>query len=102
MSLSITCQEVVYLTRLIVELIPYHQSAIVMNDNQGAIALVKNPVKHTKSKHIDIRYHFVRECYLNQQIVLDYIPSNDNIADIFTKPAKKSLLLKFRHYLFGV
>ena len=90
-----------HLTRLIEELTPYNQSAILFNDNQGAIALVKNPVKHPKSKHIDIRYHFVRECYLNKQVVLDYVPSNDNIADIFKKPPKKCLLQKFRLYLFG-
>ena len=63
-----------------------------MNDNKGALVLIKNPVKHSRVKHIDIRYHFTRECYQSNQIVLDYVPSSDNEADIFTKPPKKELI----------
>ena len=102
-SLSITCQESIHLTRLLTELLPSTELAptFIKNDNQGAIALIKNPVKHMKAKHIDIRYHFVRECYHSNQIVVDYVPSNDNIADIFTKPAKRDALKTFGHYLFG-
>ena len=78
------------------ELLPIKlKPAIVKNDNQGALSLVKNPVKYSKTKHIDIRYHYVRECYNDGKIVIDYVPSEDNIADIFTKPPKKHLLIKF-------
>jgi len=70
-------------------------------DNQGALALSKNPTKHSKAKHIDIRYHFVRECYEKGVLELEYIPSNDNYADIFTKPPKKFLLEKFTCVIFG-
>ena len=58
-------------------------------------------IQHSKAKHIDIRYHFVRECYNDGKISLDYVPSGDNIADIFTKPPKKHLLQKFEQFLFG-
>ena len=66
-------------------------------DNQGALALSKNPTKHSKAKQIDIRYHFVREFYEkgNRMLELKYAPSNDNFADIFTKPPKKFVLEKF-------
>ena len=102
MALSITCQETIYLRRLINGLLPSKMgTTIIRNDNQGALALVKNPVKHSKAKHIDIRYHFVRECYNDGKISLDYVPSGDNIADIFTKPPKKHLLQKFEQFLFG-
>ncbi|XP_066926784.1 uncharacterized protein [Clytia hemisphaerica] len=102
MAISITCQETIYLNRLINELLQSKtQPIIVKNDNQGALALVKNPVKHTKAKHIDIRYHFIRECYDEGSILLDYVPSGDNVADIFTKPPKKQYLLKFEQFLFG-
>ena len=64
MALSATCQEVAYLSRLTNEIISREMdSVIVKNDNQGALSLVKNPVQHPKSKHIDIRYHFIREHY---------------------------------------
>ena len=73
----------------------------INNDNQGAIGLVKNPVKHQKSKHIDIRYHFMREYYQSNKITLSYVSSNENSADIFTKPIKKVSKSKIEKYLFG-
>ena len=72
-AMSTACQELIY--HLISKLLPLKMSpAILMNNNQGALALIKNPVKHSKAKHIDIRYHFTRECFQNDQIVLDYVP----------------------------
>ena len=60
-----------YLTRLLTELARQEYAPTgLKNDNQGIIALIKNPVKHMKSKHIDIRYHFVRECYQDNYIVV--------------------------------
>ena len=76
-------------------------NSLMSCDNQGAIALSKNPTKHSKAKHIDIRYHFVRECHEKGVLDLKYVPSNDNFADIFTKPPKKFLLEKFTHFIFG-
>lgn len=54
-------------------------------DNQSAIRLVKNPEYHKRSKHIDIRYHFVREKYEEGIFSLDYISTDNMVADIFTK-----------------
>ena len=102
MAISAACQEMSYLSKLLKELLQINFEPVnLRNDNHGAIALVKNPIKHMKSKHIDIRYHFVREFYQQDRILLEYIPSNDNYADIFTKPAKKNLIQKFKEFLFG-
>ena len=102
MALSITCQETVYLTRLLNELLPSNlQPAIIKNDNQGALALVKNPVKHIKSTHIDIRYHYVRECFNDNKITLDSVQSDKNVADILTKPQKRHFLHQFGQFLFA-
>ena len=101
-SLSITCQETIYLARLVNELVNHDlQSPIIKNDNQGALSLIKNPVKHSRSKHIDIRYHYIREVYSNGDVVIDYVPSEDNVADLLTKPPKRHLLIKFGQFLFG-
>ena len=62
------------------------QSVKLYADNQGAIALAENPVHHQRSKHIDIRYHFIRFEIDNGTVVLEYIPTDKNIADLFTKP----------------
>ena len=64
-------------------------------DNQGAIALAKNPVDHQRSKHIDIKYHFIRNEIQNNIVELIYVQSEDNVADIFTKPVSKFKLKKF-------
>lgn len=55
-------------------------------DNQSAIALCKNPVFHERSKHIDIRYHYVRDCVEEEKIVVEYVRTGAQLADILTKP----------------
>ena len=54
-------------------------------DNQGAIALAKDNKFHSRTKHIDLRYHFIREAVEERKIKMEYIPSSENVADIFTK-----------------
>ena len=56
-------------------------------DNQSAIALAKNPVLHQ-----DIKYHFIRVEVQNGYILLKYIPSEQNLADMFTKPITRKRL----------
>ena len=68
---------------------PLEDPIVINEDNQGAIAMTKNPVGHTRTKHIDMRYHFVREGVQNRAIILKYVPSGDMIADILTKPLPK-------------
>ena len=88
MSLSATCQEVAYLTRLLTDILNIDFEPVeIKNDNQGTIAFAKNPVKHHKSKHIDIRYHFIRDYLREDKISISYVPSENNLADIFTKPS---------------
>ena len=58
----------------------------VFEDNQGAIALSKNPKFHKRTKHIDIRYHFVREKVDDGQVLLEYCPTQGMLADLMTKP----------------
>jgi len=62
-------------------------------DNQSAIALAKDNKFHARTKHIDIRYHFIREAVEDRKIELKYIPTDDNVADTFTKALAKG---KFR------
>ena len=64
-------------------------------DNMGAIDLCKNPVHHQRSKHIDIKYHFILSKICDGSFVLEYVPSKENIADIFTKACTKLSLRKF-------
>jgi len=62
------------------------QGPVVVNaDNQGSIALSKNPVFHDRSKHIDIQYHYARELIRNGRIMLNYVPTADMLAGLLTK-----------------
>ena len=55
-------------------------------DNTSAINLTKNPIQHSRTKHIDIRHHFIREHVQNGHITLEFVSSNNQLVDIFTKP----------------
>ncbi|KAM0730365.1 Retrovirus-related Pol polyprotein from transposon TNT 1-94 [Formica fusca] len=57
----------------------------IFNDNQGAGELARNPVYHGRSKHIDVRYHFIREALANQSMKLEYKPTEQMPADVLTK-----------------
>jgi len=63
-------------------------------DNQGAIALARNPQFHARTKHLDIQYHFVREHVEKQAIVLTYCPTGEMTADIFTKALAQPSFIK--------
>ena len=58
---------------------------MLYNDNQGAGELVKNPIFHSRTKHIDIRHHFVREAYELKKMAPKYIGTEERTADVFTK-----------------
>jgi hypothetical protein len=64
-------------------------------DNLSSIQLAKNPVFHARTKHIEVHYHFVRERVLSGEVVLQYIPTDRQTADIFTKPLGLDKLRQF-------
>ncbi|GJT74635.1 putative ribonuclease H-like domain-containing protein [Tanacetum coccineum] len=55
-------------------------------DNESTICIVKNPIYHSKTKHIEIRHHFIRDCYEKKLISVEKIHTDLNIADLLTKP----------------
>ena len=58
----------------------------IFYDNTSAINLSKNPVQHSKSKHIEIRYHFIQDLVEERVVCLEFIHTDNQKADIFTKP----------------
>ena len=60
-------------------------------DNQSAIAMIGNPVQHSLTKHISIRYHFIREHVIEGSIELYFVPTDQQLADIFTKPLLEAI-----------
>ena len=86
MALSKAAAEAIWLCYLLQDLgFPQSQPTLIYAYNQSAIVLTANPKFHSRSKHIDTRYHFTRDQILNKQITLKYVPTIDMVADIFTK-----------------
>jgi hypothetical protein len=79
------CQGV-WLARLLAELKGEEADVVTLNvDNQSAIQLSKNPVFHDRSKHIETRYHYIRECIEEDRVKIEFVSTNDQLADILTK-----------------
>ena len=97
-----TTKEAVWLQTLLKEVgYPQSQATIVHADNQGAIALAQNPISHSRAKHIDIRFHFIRERIERNEIKLQYISTRQMVADILTKALPREAFEKF-HEALGV
>ena len=79
-----------------------YEHAKILEDNQGAIALSKDPVNRQRFKHIDIKYHFIRDTLHKKKIEIIYCPTTDLIADIMIKPMTKLKLERFKRLLFGL
>ena len=90
MALSLATQEAVWLCRLVEEVgNPDQEATVTFKDNQGAIATAHNPVFNRHTKHIQIRYHYVREAVAEEIIKAIYCPSSEMTADILTKAIPK-------------
>jgi hypothetical protein len=68
-------------------------------DNESAIKIANNPIQHSRTKHIDIRHHFLRDHVSKGDIKIDRVSMNDQSADIFTKPLAESRICKLRNEL---
>ncbi|XP_059076553.1 secreted RxLR effector protein 161-like [Cryptomeria japonica] len=88
-AIGAACQAI-WMRRMLKELRYEEESAKkIYYDNNSAIALSKNLVFHKRSKHIDTRYHFIRELINNGEIILEHCKSEDQFVDILTKPLGK-------------
>ncbi|KAG6496126.1 hypothetical protein ZIOFF_043974 [Zingiber officinale] len=93
-------QECMWLRRLFEDLhVPIDQPIPIHGDNLSAIKLTSNPVFHTRTKHIELEHHFIREKVLDGIIDMVAVKSEDNIADIFTKTLPKGAFEDLRSKL---
>ena len=88
MAMTQASKEIIWLQVLLEELgalTHIEQMSTLYGDNQGALALARNPEYDARTKHIDIQHHFVRELVLAERVYLEYCTSADMVADIMTK-----------------
>ena len=92
--------EAIWLRKLLVGLFGLQlQPTVIYCDNQSCIKLSENPVFHDRSKHIEIRYHFIRDYVQKGAIKLQYISTDEQVADILTKALVKGKFIFFRDKL---
>ena len=102
MTVSGATQEVIYL-RVLLKDLGYEQKkpTLIYQDNQGSVAMLKNAVVSRRTKHIDIRYHYIKDMIKTNQIRLDYIPTDKMITDCFTKIVWKNIINYAKDKIFG-
>ena len=102
MALTQACKEAIWIRRLLTELstemTPYDTAApiTIFADNQGSMALAKNPEFHSRTKHIGIQHHFIREKVSTGEVTLEYLPTGDMLADQLTKALPREKVEQFR------
>ncbi|GJU13632.1 copia protein [Tanacetum coccineum] len=82
------CQQALWLKQALIDYDIRLDDVPIMCDNKGAIDLSKNPMQHSRTKHIKIRLHFLRDNVQKGHISIEKVSSVDNIAEILTKPLK--------------
>lgn len=90
---SQTVKEIIWVKSLLSDLALFNDLKTTLHiDNMSAIKLIKNPEFHQRSKHIDVRYHFIRDKYKEEKFILEHTASKDQQADLLTKPLPKMKL----------
>lgn len=92
-------KEAIWLNRLFDDIAREHEKPSLLMDNQSAIRLIHNQEFHKRSKHIEVRYFFVRDMVKRGDLKVKYVASDHQLADIFTKPLSKNKLWYFRDEL---
>ncbi|WVZ62288.1 hypothetical protein U9M48_012052 [Paspalum notatum var. saurae] len=94
---STASTQALWLARLLGDLLGRDTEVVELRvDSKSALALAKNPVFHERSKHIRVRYHFIRDCWEEGSIKARYINTKDQLADLLTKPLGRIKFLELR------
>jgi hypothetical protein len=110
MTLSEAAKEAIWIREFLRELefrSRDDQLVLIFADNKSAIDLIINPLYHKRTKHIEMRWHWIREMMNRKKITLRYLPISEMIADELIKPLPASAFSKFRtmlnlsHWLVG-
>ena len=99
MALSDCSRQVVWIRTLLSEIGYQLKPIAICGDNNGSLFIASNPVTETRSKHIDIRYHYIRDVIDRKLVEVFHIDGNENPADLFTKDLKHIKFHKFRGML---
>ena len=95
-AITEACKEILWLKKFLQELGMTQEKYVLHCDSQSAIHLSKNSTFHSRSKHIDVRYHWIRDVLESKSLLLEKIHTEDNPSDMMTKSVSKNKLEEFR------
>jgi hypothetical protein len=100
MAISDVIKEIMWMRILLEEIdIQVETPTIIYVDNQAAIKISENDSSHDRTKHIAIRHYYIRDCIEDGSVKLEWIRSEDQLADILTKPLTPSPFISIRDRL---
>ncbi|KAF7123464.1 hypothetical protein RHSIM_Rhsim12G0122300 [Rhododendron simsii] len=90
------CAQVLWMKQQLEDFGLFFDHIPIKCDNTSAINLTKNPIQHSRTKHIDIRHHFIRDHVQRGDVVIDFVRTDNQLADIFTKPLSEDRFCSIR------
>ncbi|KAK6148034.1 hypothetical protein DH2020_018946 [Rehmannia glutinosa] len=96
-SAAFCCTQLLWMKQTLADYKCSFENVPIFCDNISAINIAQNPVHHNRiTKHIEIRHHFLRDCASKRKIEISFVPSQDQLADIFTKPLSSETFASIR------
>ena len=93
------CAQILYIKQTLLDYGVVLEKVPLLCDNESAVKLANNLVQHSHTKHIDIRHHFLRDHVAKNDISLEGVRTEDQLADIFTKPLDEATFCRLRNEL---
>ena len=93
------CTQMLWMKHTLLDLGIKPECVSIKCDNTSAINLSKNPIQHSRTKHIDIKHHFIRDLVSNKEVKIEYVSTLNQLADIFTKALPSDQFVKLRNEL---
>jgi hypothetical protein len=93
------CAQILYMKQTLLDYGVVLEKIPLLCDNESVVKLANNPVQHSRTKHIDICHHFLRDHVAKNDISLEGVRTEDQLADIFTKPLDEATFCRLRNEL---
>ena len=91
------CAQILYMKQTLLDYDVVLEKVPLLCDNESAVKLANNPVQHSRTKHIDIRHHFLRDHVAKNDISLEGVRTEDQLVDIFTKSLDEATFCRLRN-----